>query len=600
MPGCPSPDQLRRLLADALDGPDATTVEAHVNACDSCQAVLERLMADAATREGPEPGSPTESVHEKEAREEFLRRLEAEPPAAITTETKPQNLAKIAPGLVAVPRTTGEVQSLLRKRLLFIAIVMAATFAAYAMFIGVFSPTVFTLVTYPLVLAGIGTLAVILWRGRLLSTPELRWIEVLLFGGLALFFTWVQWLCFASGWLAASVDRDFSTVMLSARALSLNWVLLMVGYGLLIPNTWRRCAVAVGVMAVWPVLLNACLAPWDLPTGQRVIFLLETALNMGLGAASALYGSHRIETLRHKASEARKVGPYQLKRRLGAGGMGEVYLAEHALLRRPCAVKLIRPERAGDPHHVRRFEREVQATATLTHPNTVEIFDYGHAEDGTFYYVMEYLSGLSLAELVGRAGPLPPERVVHLLRQVCGALREAHALGLVHRDVKPGNVLVCERGGQYDVAKLLDFGLVRVCIPDGQTLTQEGTIAGTPAYMSPEQAGGRGNPDARSDIYSLGAVAYFLLTGQPPFLRATAVQTLAAHLGEAVIAPNQLRADVPGDLQVAVMRCLEKDPSRRFPDADALDVALGGCACAGRWTRESAADWWREHATPAA
>src|SRR5205085_1441654 len=160
-------------------------------------------------------------------------------------------------------------------------------------------------------------------------------------------------------------------------------------------------------------------------------------------------------------------------------------------------------ERAGDPNILRRFEREVQATATLTHPNTVQIFDYGHTEDGTFYYAMEYLPGLSLEELVRRHGPLPPERAVHLLRQVCGALREAHGIGLVHRDVKPGNVLVCERGGLHDVAKLLDFGLVRVSGlgPAGQSLTQEGMIAGTPAYMSPEQAAGQAEPDARSDLY---------------------------------------------------------------------------------------------------
>src|SRR5262249_52108185 len=151
-------------------------------------------------------------------------------------------------------------------------------------------------------------------------------------------FTWVQRLCFAAGWMAASTERDFATVMLSARALSLNWILLMVGYGLLIPNTWRRCAVFVGAMAAWPVLRTGLLAPWDLAVGQRGVFLLESALNMGLGAALAIYGSYRIEALRHKASEARKVGPYQLKRRLGAGGMGEVYLADHALLRRPCAV----------------------------------------------------------------------------------------------------------------------------------------------------------------------------------------------------------------------------------------------------------------------
>ena len=212
--------------------------------------------------------------------------------------------------------------------------------------------------------------------------------------------------------------------------------------------------------------------------------------------------------------------------------MGEVYLAKHVLLRRPCAIKLIRSDRARNPEHLLRFEREVQTTATLTHPNTVQVFDYGHAEDGTFYYVMEYLPGLTLDQLVTRGGPLPPTRAIHLLRQVCGALREAHALGLIHRDIKPSNVIVCERGGQRDTAKLLDFGLVLppAGSPDGQNLTQEGTVAGTPAYMSPEQAANQQNIDARSDIYGVGALAYFLLTGQPPFAGRSPVETLAAHL----------------------------------------------------------------------
>jgi serine/threonine-protein kinase len=254
---------------------------------------------------------------------------------------------------------------------------------------------------------------------------------------------------------------------------------------------------------------------------------------------------------------------------------------------------LIRRERAGNPKNLLRFEREVQATATLTHPNTVEILDYGHTEDGTFYYVMEYLPGLSLEQLVTRHGPLPPERAVHLLRQVCGALQEAHAIGLIHRDVKPGNILVCDRGGRRDVAKLLDFGLVQVpgLGQAEQRLTQEGAIAGTPAYMSPEQAAGKSALDARSDIYSLGAVAYFLLTGHPPFVRQTAMQILAAHIYESPVALDG-HADVGADLEAVLMRCLEKDPARRFPDAESLDQALAQCGCTGRWTRERAETWW--------
>src|SRR6185312_7224850 len=173
------------------------------------------------------------------------------------------------------------------------------------------------------------------------------------------------------------------------------------------------------------------------------------------------FGARTMSRLRRQAAEARQFGQYRLRRRLGSGGMGEVYLAEHQLLKRPCAVKLIRPDAATDPRALARFESEVRLTATLSHPNTVEIYDYGRAEDGTYYYVMEYLPGLSLAEMVERYGPLPPARVVYLLRQVSGALREAHAAGLIHRDIKPSNIIAARRGGMDDVAKLLDFGLVR-------------------------------------------------------------------------------------------------------------------------------------------
>jgi serine/threonine-protein kinase len=318
-------------------------------------------------------------------------------------------------------------------------------------------------------------------------------------------------------------------------------------------------------------------------------------LFLALAGVISVYGSHRISVLRRQAFEARKLGQYQLKGQLGSGGMGEVYLAEHALLRRPCAIKLIRPDRVGDPKNLVRFEREVQATATLTHPNTVQLFDYGHAEDGTFYYVMEYLPGLTLEQLVKQHGPLPPARAVHFLRQVCGALGEAHAISLIHRDLKPGNIMVCERGGLHDVAKLLDFGLVlpRGADPDGERLTQEGAIAGTPAYMSPEQAGGKENLDGQSDIYSLGCVAYFLLTGQAPFAGHSPVRVLAAHLYEPPAPPGEHRPDLPEALQAVVLRCLAKDPAERFPSARSLERALAGCPAAGLWTQEDAAVWWQ-------
>ncbi|HJZ60136.1 MAG TPA: serine/threonine-protein kinase, partial [Gemmataceae bacterium] len=260
------------------------------------------------------------------------------------------------------------------------------------------------------------------------------------------------------------------------------------------------------------------------------------------------------------------------------------YLADHVLLRRPCAIKLIRPERAGDPAILLRFEREVRATATLTHPNAVQVFDYGHTPDGTFYYVMEYLPGPTLDELVKKNGPLPPRRAIHFLRQLCGALIEAHEVGLIHRDIKPGNVIVCERGCVPDVAKLLDFGLVQsTALTDGDgsgKLTVVGSVLGTPAFLAPEQASG--DPvDARTDLYALGTLAYFLLTGQPPFVRKSSLQLIAAHRNELPEPLSRYRGDIPADLEAVVLRCLAKKPDDRYLDAGALNRALAACRTGG-------------------
>lgn len=565
---CPDTEQLRRLLADELPAAEAQAAEAHLEECVHCQEVLEQLTRGA-NAGSTSPGTIGTTL---------MKRLLADPPPADQPlPTRPDEPGGLQLARAAGRGTTAEIPTLLRQRLLFIAVVSGAAFAIYALlFSGFLRAHPFTLLLYSLLLGLIGGLAILLWRQRDLSIQQLRWIEILLLAATVLLFTRVQSEIFSMGWPALVTGQAWPGVWLLARSLSLTWYMLLVAYGLLIPNTWRRCTAVVGVMALWPVILNALQAPQDWPPQNRWIFVLETGLNMVIGAALAIYGSHRIEVLRKEASQARKLGPYQLTRRLGAGGMGEVWLAEHLLLRRPCAVKLIRPERLGDSHAVRRFEREVRVTATLSHPNTVEIYDYGQAADGTFYYAMEYLPGLSLQDLVVNEGPMAADRAVRLLRQVCGALGEAHAAGLVHRDIKPANILICERGGLHDFAKLLDFGLVRARGPGraSETLTEEGTIAGTPAYMSPEQARGSAEIDARSDLYSLGAVAYFLLVGQPPFVRDSAVQTLSAHLTDVVMPVRQFRPEVPEPLEAVVLRCLEKDPARRFQTAGGLDQAL--------------------------
>jgi serine/threonine-protein kinase len=316
---------------------------------------------------------------------------------------------------------------------------------------------------------------------------------------------------------------------------------------------------------------------------------------MSLAGTIGIFGSYKLAELRQQVDAARDLGQYRLVRKIGAGNMGEVHLAEHLLLRQPCAIKLIRPERAADAATLSRFEQEVRATSRLSHWNTVRIYDYGYTDDGTFYYVMEYLAGWTLEDLVRQHGPLPPARAIHLLRQVCAALREAHALGLVHRDIKPANIIVCSSGGVPDVAKLLDFGLVRHTGPRraDALVTTPGQLAGTPAYMSPEQVTAETELDARSDIYSLGAVAYYLATGQPPFVRDTAMRVLMAHIRDPPRSPSLLQAGTPADLEGIILRCLAKAPSERYAEVRHLDRALAECGAAGRWSEEDAADWWR-------
>jgi serine/threonine-protein kinase len=443
------------------------------------------------------------------------------------------------------------------------------------------SPTIWTwpfanLISHLLLLLPLGWAFAMLSPSRNLTLPRLRLVEFVIFSSICAFLAWdCVWIMVGSRHLLETHWGVF------ARFVAWPFGLTVVVYGVLIPNTWRRCAGGVGLIygvAYLASALEFLLAPQSAKT--VVSFLVMLTIWLGMSGVVIVFGAYRVEILRKAAERGRELGQYVLREKLGAGGMGEVYRAEHAFLRRPCAIKLIHPEKAGDPATLERFEREVQATATLTHPNTVQVYDYGRADDGTFYYVMEYLPGVTLDRLVAADGPLAPGRAVHLLRQVCGALAEAHAVGLVHRDVKPGNVLVGERGGRADVAKLLDFGLVAPTDTSGDgRLTQLGTVAGTPAFMSPEQAGGDDSPGPAADVYAVGAVAYFLLTGRPPFDHRSAVKLLAAHLHETPAPPSAHRPGVPTDLEAVVLRCLAKPPADRYPDAAALDAALASCGC---------------------
>jgi serine/threonine-protein kinase len=316
-----------------------------------------------------------------------------------------------------------------------------------------------------------------------------------------------------------------------------------------------------------------------------------------VGAATAIYGSYLLNSMRTELHEAKRMGQYHLHEKLGAGGMGDVYYAEHHLLKRPCALKLIKSEMAKDPIAQARFEREVRSAASLSHPNVIAIYDYGHTDDGAFYYVMEYLPGMSLSQLVHDFGPLPAGRVIYLMRQLCAGLVEAHALGLVHRDLKPANIHIAIRGGEFDVVKVLDFGLVKVTRDtDAPQLTAEMTVSGTPLFMSPEQATADRDLDARSDIYSIGAIAYFALTGEPPFKGNSSMEIMIAHARDPVVPPSELVAGIPSDLEQVVLKCLAKKPGDRYQSVKDLMRAFEACQEAGSWSLNRAEAWWLNQA----
>jgi serine/threonine protein kinase len=297
--------------------------------------------------------------------------------------------------------------------------------------------------------------------------------------------------------------------------------------------------------------------------------------------------------------QARRLGHYTLEEKVGEGGMGTVYRARHALLRRSTAIKLIHAGKAS-PRMLARFEREVQLTSQLTHPNTIAVFDYGRSEDGTFYYAMEYLDGVALDRLVAGEGALETPRVLHILRQLCGSLAEAHALGLIHRDVKPANVMLCVRGLVYDFVKVLDFGLAKEA--GGQSgegnLTNVGEITGTPLYMAPEMIRTPEEAGPASDVYAVGALAYYLLTGTQAFSGSSVVEILGKHLHEPPEPPSKRRGrGLDRGLELLVLRCLEKDPSRRPADARELLAELEKLGTDERpWTQAEARGWWETRA----
>ena len=373
--------------------------------------------------------------------------------------------------------------------------------------------------------------------------------------------------------------------------------LLLVLRAALLPSPPSRTAL-VGVVSSIPVLIAArTLAGNDphlpAPVTPNLLVLVSLTWCVAL-TGSTVAVSRVIYGLHHEIRNVKQLGQYVLGELVGEGGMGAVYRAEHALLRRPTAVKVLSPERAG-ADSIARFEREVVLTARLTHPNTVAVYDYGRTRDGLFYYAMEFLDGLSLEELVKRFGPQTPARTIHILAQASAALTEAHALGLIHRDVKPANVLFCERGGAPDTVKLVDFGLVKSLEPEGgPALTHANAITGTPLYLAPEAITDPTHVDHRVDLYGLGGVAYYLLTGRPPFEGTSTLEICGHHLHTPAKAPSELaRFAVPPELDALVLACLAKKPEARPSSAEELHDALVVCAKTSPWNAAEAREFWR-------
>jgi len=456
----------------------------------------------------------------------------------------------------------------------------------------------------PLLVAGVAFAALwLLLRGGPRSPRFVRVVELsTLFVGTAAFST-----------LALILDLTASPDMVVRSALT--YMLLV--YAVYVPSTARHTLVVAALMTVpllgciflafssWdPALHDPPAAIW--PKGQvgdmAYPATIASTFIWGIAVAMAAGFSHTLYGLRKEVRDIRRLGQYTLEEKLGEGGMGVVYRASHAMLRRPTAIKLLHPDRAGKDA-LTRFEREVQRTAMLTHPNTVTVFDYGRTTDGVFYYAMELLEGASLDEIVEVNGPQPDERVIHLLEQAAASLAEAHDAGLIHRDVKPGNILVVDRGGISDLVKVVDFGLVKDVGYKAQggatsepALTMANTITGTPLYIAPETVTAPETVDARADLYALGAVGYWLLTGTHVFGGKSILEVCSHHLHSVPDPPStRLGAPVSADLETVLLDCLAKRPEDRPASAHVLRDRLRACAAAGRWTNARAAQWWAVH-----
>jgi serine/threonine-protein kinase len=395
--------------------------------------------------------------------------------------------------------------------------------------------------------------------------------------------------------------------VVSQGVMGVSWVCVWIlFFPMLAPNTPGKVLLASLTDAMMPslvVLLSQAFGATspEAPVGFLAIYL---AFSSTICALLAYVTSRLVYRFGIRLQKAREVGSYQLVEPLGVGGMGEVWRASHRMLARPAAVKLIRPEVLGGDQTTRqvvltRFQREAEATAALRSVHTIQLHDFGVTEDGSFYYVMELLDGLSFKDLVERFGPVPPGRVVHLLRQACHSLGEAHQRGMIHRDVKPANLYTCRLGPDHDFVKVLDFGLVKStddALPGATELTAAGVVTGTPAFIPPEAATGQGGLDGRADLYALGCVAYWLLTGKHVFEGDTPMAVVLDHVRTPPVPPSRrTEIEVPADLEALVLSCLAKEPADRPEGATELSRMLADTGLDGAWGAKEAAAWWNLH-----
>ena len=419
----------------------------------------------------------------------------------------------------------------------------------------------------------------------------------------------------------AKIDAGLAFMLLNAGAIGaldawayapprpeeihISWItVLILVYSMIAPSSPRRMLLAsLGAAAMDPLAFAiAYLA--GAPAAPLVVVVVLSWPNFAC-AVIAMIPSRLLQRIGRRLHEAQELGSYHLVEQLGSGGMGEVWRAEHRLLARQAAIKLLRPEVMGARDEqenrlmLKRFEREAQATAMLNSPHTIQLFDFGVTQDGRFYYVMELLSGRDLESLVKEFGPLPASRVIYLLRQVSHSLADAHARGMVHRDIKPANIYICRMGLDYDFAKVLDFGLVKIKkhAAGADTLTtMEHTTTGTPAYMAPETILGDVDVDRRADVYALGCVAYFLLTGELVFDADTSMKMLMHHLNTPPVPPSQrTELPIPRELDDLVLACLQKDPNQRPQNAGELFQMASNCRACEGWNQEQARRWWDVH-----